>query len=78
MILIRVNATTYIARHTAGEVEKGATGGVVSLSVSTIYPLVATDYVELYAFQLNTGATARNVNASSNYSPEFRMVRLSS
>jgi hypothetical protein len=78
MVLIRLGGATYIARHTAGEVEKGATGGVVSLSVSTIYPLVATNYVELMAFQLNTGATARNVNASGNYSPEFRMVRISS
>jgi hypothetical protein len=78
MILIRLGGSTYIARHTAGEVEKGATGGVVSLSVVTIYPLVATNYVELMAFQLNTGATARNVNNSGNYSPEFRMVRISS
>jgi len=41
---------------------------------SAIYNLVATDYIELVAFQDSGGAL--NVLSLGNYSPEFRMQRI--
>lgn len=77
MVLIRLNGGSYIARQGTGNVEKSGTAATTSLSVSTTYVLADGDYVELYAYQQQTGAAARNVNAAGNYSPEFRLVRLS-
>ena len=46
----------------------------VRCSITTHYNLSATDYVELRANQ--TASATLNVNASSNYSPEFEMVKV--
>jgi hypothetical protein len=69
-LIIRLNGTTSIA-DVFDNVAFSA--NVVDRSVSTIYALAATDYVELVAFQINTSAGANNVSAAGNLSPEFAM-----
>lgn len=41
------------------------------LNISSVYKFAAADYVELRAYQDNTGSAARNVLQNSNRSPEF-------
>lgn len=50
----------------------GTSTGTNKQIVSTIYDLAVNDYVELYVTQTSGGPL--NVNASTNYSPEFMMV----
>ena len=51
-----------------------ASASITVLSVSTVYSLVATDYVVLGAVQTSGGAL--NAEVSANYTPEFRMQRV--
>ncbi len=69
LIIIRINGTTEIARQFLA-----ANAGTQSMSVSTLYTLAVTDYVELVAYQSSGGAL--NVNAAANYSPEFSMAKV--
>ncbi len=62
---IRLNGSTYIAKTELTSIINAA----LPQDVSTVYDLVATDYVELVAFQDTVGAV--NLQASGNYSPEF-------
>jgi len=69
-VFIRLNGTT-----TIGYTQD--TPGTVSAwqqSVSTLYQLAVSDYVELCVNQTTAGAL--NINSTANYSPEFMMVRV--
>jgi hypothetical protein len=70
-VAIKLNGTTYMAIQKS--VNMGA-GEAVMMSVSTIYSLSATDYVELVVHQNSGGAL--NVEYVANYSPEFAMQRI--
>lgn len=63
---IRLNGSTYIAVQSDTTV---SASGDHSMNVSCEYKLVAADYVELVVYQTSGGLL--NVNASTNYSPEF-------
>jgi hypothetical protein len=70
-IAIRFGGSTYIAIHS----DNNPDGTYTSvLSVSTVYYLTASDYVELVAFQ-NSGGNL-DIVATANYSPEFAVMRL--
>lgn len=60
----------------AGDLRLACTeaGTVTRVAVCTQYDLAIGEYVELYAMQSSGGNL--NVQASSNYSPEFSMVRI--
>lgn len=69
---LRVDGSAYIAatNHVA------ASGSEASyLTVSTLYYLAASSYVELMAYQ-NSGGNL-DITASGNFSPEFAVMRLS-
>jgi len=51
-----------------------AVAGWGEQSLSTLYDLVATDFVETQVYQNSGGAL--NITASLNYSPEFMMVKV--
>jgi hypothetical protein len=68
LVRIRVNGSTYIAEQVIGPTASA------SLSVATLYDLAINDYVELTCYQ-DTGSSM-TIAVSSNYSPEFWMVRL--
>src|SRR5439155_3809942 len=59
---IRLNGSTYIAKDEITSIINAA----LPQNVSTVYDLVATDYVELVAFQDTVGAV--NVSNAGNYS----------
>jgi hypothetical protein len=68
-LAIRCNGT-YIARQTAP-----GTGGIdTNLSLATVYDMAVDDYADMCVYQ-SSGA-ALNVYHSSQYSPEFGMVRI--
>lgn len=67
---IRLNGSTFIAASRQGAVS----GAVTNMSVSTIYALSVSDYVELVVSQ--TSGSNLNIVANGNDSPEFAMVRL--
>jgi hypothetical protein len=67
---IRLNGSTVIAEVLDTAVNTPGTG----LSPTTTYRLAAGDYVELVVQQNSGGAL--NVDAQSNFSPEFWMARL--
>jgi len=67
---ILLNNTTVIGSVTVQAVQTDVT----IVNVSTVYPLVAGDYVELQVYQTSGGAL--NALASANYSPEFMIARL--
>lgn len=67
-IALRVNETDLIAVQET----KLASTDFSELSVSTIYKLGATDFVEVRVFQV--GVAQLNVNATGNHSPEFAMT----
>lgn len=69
-IFIRLGGTTTLARTTVN----ASSSGVTRLSIATIYPLTAAQYVELGVYQDSTGAL--NVNTAANLSPEFVIWRL--
>ena len=71
---IRVNGVTVIASNiTALATPANYTQ---DYSISAVYLLAATDYVELIAFQRNTAASAQDVSAVANLSPEFSITLL--
>lgn len=61
---IMVNGTTTIA-----STGLNPASGATAQTVTTIYHLAASDYIELVAYQTSGGNL--NVNSSGNYSPEF-------
>lgn len=63
---LRINGTTFIG--TEAHMTR-TDGGTAGSSTVTLYALAATDYVELLVYQSSGGSL--NVNAASNYSPEF-------
>lgn len=65
---IRLNGTTFIAR------ERDAANTNHTQSVSAVYDLSATDYVELMVYQTSTASL--DVVLFGNASPEFRMQRI--
>lgn len=72
-ITVQLNGATYIARLEFHDPDNLT----LAQSVATLYYLsdndaAANDYVELVVYQNSGGAL--NVNASANFSPEFRMV----
>ena len=70
-VFLRLNGSTDIA-HIAAD---AATGGVNTIQeVSCLYELAKGDYVEVVVNQNSGGAL--NVEAASNYSPEFMMSRI--
>ena len=70
ILTIVLNGTTLIAA--ASNFVSGA--AVVTQSVSTVYSLSATDYIEVQGYQDSGGAL--NVLATGNYSPEFMMTKV--
>ena len=70
MIAIQFNGVTHIGYH----LNTPQAGTYHGLSIATVYPLSATDFVELVAYQ-DTGSNL-NVISVGNYSSEFRMVRV--
>lgn len=71
-LAIVLNGTTSIAVQLTAAIS----GVDINMSVATLYQLAATDFVELFALQTN--GTNINLNAATNYSPEFWIHRLSS
>lgn len=71
-IRIRRNGSTLIAVHREGGVN--SSGPTHSLSVSTIFNLAVSDYVELEAFQ--SSGSSLSIELEADYSPEFWMQRL--
>jgi hypothetical protein len=69
-VRIRLNGTTYIAG-VQGDAGQAST---IYQSVSTLYALSVNDYVETVVD--HSQGTSINVLATSNYSPEFMMVRV--
>lgn len=69
---IQLNGATIIATQDCENRPPGDT--TVACSITTHYNLSATDYVELIATQ--RAASSLNVLATSNYSPEFAMVKV--
>lgn len=69
-VYIYLNGTTYIAINIAPAVN----GDASIYSVSTLYELAATDYVELRVYQNSTGSL--NTVQTGNYSPEFWITRV--
>lgn len=69
-LLLRLNGATYLANEVVPANASIATG----VTTQRIYPLVATDYVELLVVQTSGGSL--NVTAAGNYSPEFAMTRI--
>lgn len=69
-LAIMLNGTTLIA--VQGQTPEASAR--TNVSVVTMYPLEATHYVELVAYQNSGGAL--NVDVLSAYSPEFWAVRL--
>jgi hypothetical protein len=70
-VFLRLNGSTDIA-HTAAD---AATGGINTVQeVSCLYDMAVGDYVEAVVNQNSGGAL--NVDAASNYSPEFMMARV--
>lgn len=71
---IQLNGATLI------DVQSNFQDGIYKLSdfisIDTIYNLAINDYVELLAYNFNSGGVARNVIAAGNYSPEFGMHRI--
>lgn len=67
-IYIRLNGATPIG----DDVRTPVSGTGTSQHVSTFYSLAAGDYVELIANQTSGGAL--QIDAASNYSPEFYMI----
>lgn len=53
------------------DADPGAFSATRLLTVATVYKMAAADYVELRAYQDNTGSAARNVLATVARSPEF-------
>jgi hypothetical protein len=72
-IRIRLNGTSDLA---FVNIPTSSATAVTILTVSTLYQLSATDYVELVALQNSGGAL--NAELSADYSPEFWIVRLGS
>src|ERR1044072_384655 len=66
--LLILNGVTYIASHFTR-----SDGGVAPprFTVTTTYKFAVNDYVEVHIWQDNAANTARHLNASGNYSPEF-------
>lgn len=71
-LFIRLNGATIIANH-IWLPPTGASETAPSM-ITTIYSLVATDYVELMAYQSSGGAL--NILATSQFSPEFAIALL--
>ena len=69
-IMIRLNGSTFIAKHRGVPISTA----VVMQSVSRIYDLAVNDYVELVV--LHDVGSNLNVNSAGNYSPEFSMTRI--
>lgn len=69
-LFIRLNGTAGIAYTRLTSVA----AVLAQQSLTTLYAMAVNDYVELVAFQ-NSGSTV-NVNSTTNFSPEFMMVRV--
>jgi hypothetical protein len=69
-VLIRLGGSTYLADNTQAAVNGLAT----TITISTIYQLAATNYVELVALQSSGGDLA--VESTASITPEFAMVRV--
>jgi hypothetical protein len=70
-LYLRKNGTTYIAIANFAPHTQAA-----RIEVTTIVHLVATDYVEILAYQDSGGSLNVTYNASHQFTPEFSMVRL--
>lgn len=68
-VRLTLNGTTMIARNLS---QADANGDRI-MSVTTLYPLAVSDYVETLVYQ-NSGSTL-TINAASAYSPEFMWAR---
>jgi len=71
-LVVELNGTTKLAGH----ISRHSDGDTTYMSISTIYSLSATDYVEVYVYQ-NSGGPL-NIRSTGNLSPEFSMIRLGS
>jgi hypothetical protein len=67
---VLLNGATTIARH-SNETAAQNIPNSEPWSIATAYKFAANDYVELRVYQSNTSAAANNINAVTNYSPEF-------
>jgi hypothetical protein len=70
LLQILHNGTLVIAIQTAQAITNG---DPTRLTISTVYPLSATDYVEVQAYQTSGGAL--NVVSANAYSPEFYITK---
>lgn len=69
---LKVNGVTTIALDT--DVSTADANVPNRATLATVYQLVPTDYVEVYAYQDSGGAL--DLNAAGNFSPEFSIARL--
>lgn len=73
IVQIYLNGATTIAY----QIELNPTaGGLIEMTISTLYSLALNDFVELRVYQ-NSGGNL-NVTSAANYSPEFAMSRVGS
>lgn len=70
-VSVRFNGSAVVAQVVTQAV---TTGDVTEVSLTTVYPLAATQYVELLVQQTSGGAL--NVLAQTNWSPIFSMVKV--
>ena len=67
---IKLNATTYIARL----IRNGTNGSLTSTTVTTIYDLAVTNYLQVDVYHEAAGAL--DIGYYANSSPEFMMHRI--
>lgn len=67
---VRLNGTTLLCVN----ISPAVNGGQTQLSLSTQYPLSATDYIELFAYQSSGGNL--NVEAAGVHAPVLAMVQV--
>lgn len=71
-VRLKLNGTTYIAAN----VTPGATGADVLQGVTTLYALVAGDYLEVEVSQDSGSTLSVYANSSTTPSPRFAMTRI--
>lgn len=70
-VFLTLNGATYIT----AQLQPTASSGTTPQSISTVYDLAISDYVELSVYHYGTGG-ALNVLVAGNYSPELSMQRI--
>lgn len=68
---IRLNSSTILARESK---QHNVINADPAFALTTVYKFTVGQWVDVVAYQDNTSAAARNVEALGNYSPEFSAI----